>query len=176
MIRNCYDIRIFYSHVKRFGNHGSVCIVDINFFVQWKKLERILTKLINDSRVLITADLNIDLIKFADDESTLSYLPTSFSWQYWPYITLPTRITSHLATYIDHVFVKMMTIPNIVNGIFYFGISDHLPCFISIHHVSIYPIGEYCVKRIVQILKLKWNIKTGNKFTKTGMVISIPIL
>ena len=140
----------------------------------------------NDNRVLITGDLNIDLIKFADDESTLSYLTTLLSWKYLPYTTLTTRITSYSATCIDNVFLKIPgrdQLPNIVNGIFYCDISYHLPCFISIHlgnrfnsiH-SISPWREYLVKRIVQILKVKWNLKTGNKFTKTRMMISILIL
>ena len=108
---------------------------NINHFTE--KLERILAKLSNDNRVLITGDLNIDLIKFADDESTLSYLTTLLSWKYLPYTTLPARITSHSATCIDHVFLKISEreqFPNIENGIFYCDISDHLPCFISIHH------------------------------------------
>ena len=153
---------------------------NVNHFTE--KLERILAKLSNDNRVLITGDLNIDLIKFADDESTLSYLTTLLSWKYLPYTTLPTRITSHSATCIDHVFLKIPEreqFPNIVNGIFY-SQTTCLALYLSTTEiVSIHPIGpwrEYLVKRIVQILKVKWNLKTGNKFTKTRMMISILIL
>ena len=49
---------------------------NVNHFTE--KLVRILAKLSNDNRVLITGDLNIDLIKFADDESTLS-----LTWHYF---------------------------------------------------------------------------------------------
>ena len=92
---------------------------NINHFTE--KLGRNLAKLSNDNRVLITGDLNIDLIKFADEESTLSYLTTLLSWKYFPYTTLPTRRILHSATCIDHVFLKIPEreqLPNIVNGIF----------------------------------------------------------
>ena len=47
---------------------------------------------------------------------------------------MPTRITEHSATCIDHIFVRhpQKQIHTPVNaGIFYCDISDHLPCFIS---------------------------------------------
>ena len=61
------------------------------YLISQEKMESNLVKLGNDCRVLVTGDLNIDLIKFTDDEATLSYLTTLFSWKYLPYITIPAR-------------------------------------------------------------------------------------
>ena len=50
---------------------------------------------------------------------------------------LPTRITTFSATCIDHVFIKpARNNPSLVNdivcGLLYCDISDHLPCFVSL--------------------------------------------
>ena len=82
--------------------------------------------------VIIAGDINIDLMKFEID-GIMNYISSLLSQRYLPFITLPTRITSHSATCIDHIFFKQST-PSLdsVSGIFYCDISDHLPCFISI--------------------------------------------
>ena len=116
-----------------------------------EKLGRILTKLSNNRRFLITGDLNIDVMKFIDNEATLSYLTPLLSWKYLPYIILPTRKTSHSATCMDHIFVKISErgqFPNIVKGIIYCDISVRLPCFISTHHGNRFDLSNRPMTRI----------------------------
>ena len=101
-----------------------------------KDLEGALDKLGPNTTSILTDDINIDIIKFEHDE-TCNYLSTLLSHRYLPYITLPTRITTFSATCIDHVFIKpARKNPSLVNdivcGLLYCDISDHLPCFVSL--------------------------------------------
>ena len=57
------------------------------------------------------------------------------SYRYSPYST-PMRLTDFSATRIDHIFVKIATnnfllTIDLLPGVFYCDITDHLPCFIS---------------------------------------------
>ena len=98
-------------------------------------LETTLEKIGDKVTVILAGDINIDLIKF-DNEDTLMYLTIMMSYRYLPYITLPTRLTDFSATCIDHIFVKFSTnnlflATDLLSGMFYCDITDHLPCFIS---------------------------------------------
>ena len=97
--------------------------------------------LIDKQRSCVFAgDINIDLIKY-ENEKSFNYVTTFLTHKYFPYITLPTRIAMchssvPSATCIDHIFVKTGKNDQqfrIKSGILYSDISDHLPCFISIH-------------------------------------------
>ena len=62
-------------------------------------------------------------------------MTTFLSHKFLPYISLPTRITHHSATCIDHIFTKCPQSLNnidISSGILFCDISDHLPCFMSV--------------------------------------------
>ena len=50
-----------------------------------------------------------------------------YSFNLLPVITKPTRITSHTATLIDHIYTN--TINRLTSGIATVDISDHLPVF-----------------------------------------------
>ena len=67
--------------------------------------ETILTKLDDRKNVILAGDMNIDLIKYTN-ENVVSYMSTMIAYRYLPYVTLPTRITQFSTTYIDHIFVK----------------------------------------------------------------------
>ena len=99
-------------------------------------LERTLMNINGNASCILAGDLNIDIIKF-ENEGTMNYLTTLFSYRFLPYITLPSRITSLSATCIDHIFVriadkKRLASDDIASGLFFNDITDHLPCFISI--------------------------------------------
>ena len=99
-------------------------------------LDIALNKIGPNSTTIVTGDINIDIIKFENDE-TCNYLSTLLSYRYLPYITLPTRITNYSATCIGHIFIKPAgnnpsLINDIVCGLLYCDISDHLPCFVSL--------------------------------------------
>ena len=62
-------------------------------------------------------------------------MTTFLSHKFLPYIILPTRITHHSATCIDHIFTKCPQSLNniaITSGISFCDISDHLPCLMSV--------------------------------------------
>ena len=79
--------------------------------------------------------MNIDSIKIFN-EDVVSCVTTLMSYGYLPYmITLPSRITDLSMTCIDHLFVRLNhreKVLNIVSGLFYCDINDHLPSFVSI--------------------------------------------
>ena len=57
------------------------------------------------------------------------------SYRCLPYVTLPSCITDFSMTCSDHIFVRLShkdKTVNMINCSFYCGISDHLPCFVSI--------------------------------------------
>ena len=59
---------------------------------------------------------------------TEDYLDMLYSSNLLPVITKPTRITSHTATLIDHIYTNAST-DQIIPGIVTTDISDHLPTF-----------------------------------------------
>ena len=73
------------------------------------------------------------------------------SYGYLPYITLPSRITDFSMTCIDHIFVRLNCrekVHNILSGLFYCDISDHLPSFVSIKHNKICSKDERPMTRL----------------------------
>lgn len=101
-------------------------------------LEEAVNKLDMGRTCILAGDINIDLINY-DHNEVLSYTTMLLSHRFVPYITLPTRITSHSATCIDHIFVRKNNIKlpeDDKSGIFFCDISDHLPCFVSLNYDS----------------------------------------
>ena len=76
----------------------------------------------------IVGDINIDLLKYhSHQQQTERYLGMIYSLDLLPVITKPTRITSHTATLIDHIYTN--TVSRLTSGIVTVDISDHLPVF-----------------------------------------------
>ena len=82
---------------------------------------------------IIARDANIDLIRIENKE-VQNYLTTLISYKLIPTITLPTRITSHSQTCIDHIFVKCDTNTYITPCVLYNDISDHLPTTVTLQN------------------------------------------
>ena len=102
-------------------------------------LEAVLNQIDNDKTTVLAGDMNIDIIKFSN-EDVVSYVTTVMSYGYLPYITFPSRITDFSMTCIDYIFVRLNRkekVLNILSGLFYCDISDHLPSFVSIKHNKI---------------------------------------
>ncbi|EDO42599.1 predicted protein [Nematostella vectensis] len=75
------------------------------------------------------ASLNITRMANEEiEEITDEYLDMLFSNGLMPIITKPTRITSHTATLIDHIYTNC-PISHVTPGILTVDISDHLPIF-----------------------------------------------
>ena len=111
-------------------------------------------------------DINIDLIKYKETNN-LEYFTNLMSYGYVPLITLPTRVTDHTATCIDHIFVKPAKNITLTPGVLYADLSDHLPVFACFHHrvpnntnrpkIRIY--GEKnSINFINNVEKIDWNI------------------
>ena len=56
---------------------------------------------------VLTGDINIDSIKFGNEEDQLNYLTNSSSNRHSPYITWPSRLTDFPTTCIHHIFYKI---------------------------------------------------------------------
>ena len=116
-----YTILAAYRHPR--GN--------ISHFIE--SLRSALQKCDSKRTIILAGDENINLLNY-QIKNVSDYLNMLLSEKFLPYITLPTRITDHSATCIDHIFVrhpsKQMHIKANA-GIFFCDISDHLACFIS---------------------------------------------
>ena len=84
------------------------------------------------NEIIVTGDLNLDLLKYESHPSTSEYLDSMISHQLLPAITKPTRIKHSSATLIDHIFSKCT---DMVSGILLselarsHGYTDHYPVF-----------------------------------------------
>ena len=94
-------------------------------------LKNTLSKIKNDTLAIILGDVNIDLLN-EDDPKVNCYLSSYFENNFIPCITLPSRITNHSATLLDHIFIKSpkRLIQNkCSSGNLITDLSDHLPNF-----------------------------------------------
>ena len=70
-------------------------------------LSNILDIITNENKqIIITGDVNIDLIKSESHQFTSDYLDMLYTNFCFPVITQPTRITDHSQTLIDHIYTK----------------------------------------------------------------------
>jgi endonuclease/exonuclease/phosphatase family metal-dependent hydrolase len=76
----------------------------------------------------IMGDFNIDLLKFSNHNKTNDYLENIFSLGHIPLITKPTRVTTHSATLIDHIYTSKLQ-EKTKSGIVVTDISDHFGIF-----------------------------------------------
>lgn len=81
----------------------------------------------NKYQLYILGDMNIDFLKYNIHSQTNDYLDMLYSNNLLPIITKPTRLTSHTATLIDHIYTNTST--QMISGIATIAISDHLPTF-----------------------------------------------
>ena len=63
---------------------------------------------------------------------TGEFVDVSYANLFVPLIIRPTRLTSHSASLIDNIFTNSFC-NNIVSGLFFTDVSDHLPIF-AIHY------------------------------------------
>ena len=94
-------------------------------------LKNTLSQIHDDTLAIILGDININLLE-VDDAKSNNYLNNYLEHNFIPCITLPTRITHHSATLIDHIFVKIpkKLIQNkCSSGNLIADVADHLPNF-----------------------------------------------
>ena len=118
-------VSVIYRHPK--GN--------IKIFTE--HLEHSLSKIQNDKTIkhsILTGDYNIDLIKFESNDNTNEYLNTVIKNGFVPTILLPTRITSHTCTLIDHIhYLSRHSSTQVASGNLMTDMSDHFANFIILH-------------------------------------------
>ena len=94
-------------------------------------IKNTISKISKNTLAIVLGDVNIDLLQ-ENDTKVNAYLNNFFEYNFIPCITLPTRITDHSATLIDHIFIKCpkKLIQNkCSSGNLITDISDHLPNF-----------------------------------------------
>ena len=120
-----YIVSVVYRHPR--GN--------IKLFTE--QLENSLSKIENDRTIkhsILTGDFNIDLIKFDLNNNTNEYLNTVIKNGFIPTILLPTRVTSHTCTLIDHIFhLSRNSRMHVSSGNLMTDMSDHFANFIILH-------------------------------------------
>ena len=95
---------------------------------------------------IIAGDLNINLLNCRTDKHTDEYIKSVLLHGFVPVIFMPTRITSHSATLIDHIYNyggnnnKHNLKPksgNLLNDI-----TDHLPNYLLVLRDKTFPLVE----------------------------------
>ena len=91
-------------------------------------------------KCIITGDINIDLIKYdlPGRAKTKEYLDLMLTHGYLPGNILPSRVTDHTATLIDHTFIKERhQSDRLISGNIFTDISDHFSTFLLTFQSSI---------------------------------------
>ena len=117
-------------------------------------------------------DFNIDLID-CHDTKVENYINVCLENNFVPCITLPTRITDHSATLVDHILLKTssrlmqnkVTAGNLISGL-----SDHLPNFLifdlNIQSYEIRPLIRLFTQERIDNFKYQ---SLGNVIKKRGV-------
>ena len=108
-----------------------------NVKVFTEHFEKSLSKIENNRSIkhsIIKGDFNIDLIKFDLNDNTNEYLNVVLKNGFIPTILLPTRVTNHACTLIDHIFyLSRNNRTQIASGNLMTDMSDHFANFIILH-------------------------------------------
>ena len=125
----------------KFGEKHIVSVVyrhprgDVKLFTE--HLENSLSKIESNSGIkhsIITGDFNIDLVKFDLNNNTNEYLNTVLKNGFIPTVLLPTRVTNHACTLIDHIhYLSRNNRIQIASGNLMTDMSDHFANFIILH-------------------------------------------
>ena len=92
-------------------------------------MSNILDILNNENKLCyIMGDFNINLFNHEVHAPTCNFLNLMFLHSYIPLINKPTRVTNQSATLIDNFFTNNPK--NMLQGIMYTNISDHIPIFL----------------------------------------------
>ena len=91
------------------------------------KLESIISKTKN-RKCYLAGDFNLNLLNLAIHNKTEEYYNMLVANSFKPIITIPTRVTEHSQTIIDHIWTNDLTIDKISGYVHVTDLSDHLPC------------------------------------------------
>ena len=101
---------------------------DLKTFADY--IECFLKSIRNNKSVYLCGDMNIDILKYDQNDVTKDFVDLLYSYGLYPLVTKPTRVTSFSATLIDNFFtINIFKISKC--GILCNDISDHLPIYFS---------------------------------------------
>ena len=129
------------------------------------ELEKLLKKIDRkNNEIILTGDMNLDLLKFATHLPTASYLDIAAQHGLVPKIVRPTRIKKQSAPLIDHIFTRD-NIGVISSGIINAeiagnsGYTEHFPIF------TILPLNTGKARRN-EVFEKRYFIKTDTEERK----------
>ena len=94
-----------------------------------ENVNSLLNKVKSENKMcFVMGDFNLDFLKNDEDALAASFLELLQSFSYRALIDRPTRITSSSSSLIDNIFCNNLT-SDILSGLLYTSISDHLPTF-----------------------------------------------
>jgi len=96
----------------------------------------------------VLGDLNVDLLKIENDQTTDDFLNTMSSFCFQPQILQPIRSTDHSATLIDNIFFNSLE-HFTSSGNEIYDISDQLPNFLIFDKFHLYQTMSSYIKEII---------------------------
>ena len=105
----------------------------------------------------LMGDFNINILRSDDHPSTSDFIDLMYSNSFVPLINKPTRITQQSATLIDNIYTNCIDKTELLQGIFFTDISDHLPIFMINNKTITERKKQYIFKR-------SFNIQNSTKF------------
>jgi len=82
---------------------------------------------------IIVGDINYNLLESSTNQTCQEYLDMMLSHELIPEITLPTKLNRNSCKLYDHIFTSLKSTSILTTACIYlYGISDHLPTFISL--------------------------------------------
>ena len=116
---------------------------DISCFNE--KMQNVLEMLESEQKdIYILGEFNINLLNYGIHNKTNDFLDTMFSFNLYPLITKPTRITENKASLIDNIFTNTIQEEK-HTGLIYSDLSDHFPVFSMANELNVHvkPVTKY---------------------------------
>ena len=85
---------------------------------------------INKCALIFAGDYNINVLHIIINMLATQFIDCSYSYGLFPTISLPTRMSMHMSSLIDNIFVSDSSI--FLSGLIHLDISDHLPIFVAL--------------------------------------------
>lgn len=132
IIRNHNEVQAITIEIIKESNKNTLITViykppDINLEAFNQELSQFLGILTKENKdIFLMGDFNINLLN-TNHTGTNNFLNTLYSFNLYPTIFRPTRVTSRSATLIDNIFTNTLNVNK--SGIIMTDISDHFPIF-----------------------------------------------
>jgi len=112
---------------------------------------------------VVLGDINIDLLKLSSSSAVSDYTGHLISNNFLPCLLLPSRVTSHSSTLIDHIYFCSSNLDNKLKihcGNILCDISDHFPNFFILkHHKHVDMLNRPFIRIFSPKNKIKFNQK-----------------